>query len=62
MLMSIFKAFKKLNNFFINFCLYIKMTNNYYQKHKIRLRKESRKKYQNFSEKGKNKNQKKARE
>ena len=29
------------------------MTNNYYQKHKVRLRKEACKKYQNFSEKEK---------
>ena len=34
------------------------MTNNYYQKHKERLRKETRKKYQNLSEEEKNKRKK----
>ena len=34
------------------------MTNEYYQKHKKRLRKEARKKYQNLSEEIKNKGQK----
>ena len=34
------------------------MTNNYYQKHKERLRKKARKKYQNLSEEEKDKRQK----
>ena len=38
------------------------MTNNNYQKHKERLRKEAREKYQNLSEEKKNKRQKKAQE
>ena len=37
------------------FSLYIKMTNNYYQQHKEKLRKESREKYQNFTEEEKEK-------
>ena len=44
------------------FFLYIKMVNNYYQKHEERLRKEAREKYQNFSEKENGKRQKKTRE
>ena len=38
------------------------MTNNYHLKHKKRLRKEAREKYQNLSEEEKDKRQKKARE
>ena len=37
------------------------MTTNYYQKHKEKLRKEARKRYQNLSEEEKDKRQKKAR-
>ena len=37
------------------FFLYIKMTNNYYQQHKEKLRKESREKYQNITEEEKEK-------
>ena len=51
-----------MKNIFINFFLYIKITNNYYQKHKERLRKEAREKYQNLSEEEKGKRQKEARE
>ena len=42
------KLIKKI--LFINFFLYIKIANNYYQKHKEKLQKESRKRYQNLSE------------
>ena len=43
--------------------LYIKMTNNYHKKHKENLRQESPERYQNISEKGKDKKmQKKAQE
>ena len=42
--------------FFINFFLYIKMVNKYYQKHKEKLQKESRERYQNLSEEEKEKN------
>ena len=38
------------------------MANNYYQKHKEKLRKEDREKYQNFSEEEKSERRKKARE
>ena len=38
------------------------MTNNDYQKHKERLRKEAREKYQNLSEEEKDKRQKRTRE
>ena len=41
--------------FFINFFLYIKMTNNYYQKHKERLRKEARERYESLTEEEKEK-------
>ena len=51
-----------MKNIFINFFLYIKITNNYYQKHKERLRKEAREKYQNLSEEEKGKRQKEAQE
>ena len=37
------------------FFLFIKVTNNYYQKHKERLVKKAREKYQNYSEKEKGK-------
>ena len=36
------------------------MTNNYYQKHKERLRKKARKRYQNLFQEEKDKGQKKA--
>ena len=42
------KLIKKI--LFINFFLYIKIANNYYLKHKEKLQKESRKRYQNLSE------------
>ena len=42
------------------FFLYIKTTNKYYQKHKAKLQKEAREKYQNLSEKEKDKRRKKA--
>ena len=42
------------------FFVYIKMVNMYYQTHKERLRKETRERYQNFSEEEKDKRQKKA--
>ena len=38
------------------------MVNNYYQKHKERLRKEARERYQNLSEEEKDKRRKKTRE
>ena len=38
------------------------MTNNYYQKHKEKLRKEAHERYQNLSEEEKDKRQKKAQE
>ena len=38
------------------------MTNNHYQKHKEKLRKEAHERYQNLSEEEKDKRQKKARE
>ena len=41
--------------FFIIFFLYVKMVNNYYQKHKERLRKEARERCQNLSEEEKKK-------
>ena len=46
--------------FFCIFFLYIKMTNDYYQKNKERLRKEARKRYQNLSQEENEKNMKKA--
>ena len=46
----------------MNFVLYIKMVKKYYQKHKRRLRKDARKRYQNFSEEEKDKRQKNARD
>ena len=51
-----------MKNIFINFFLYIKITNNYYQKHKERLRKEAREKYQNLSEEENGKSQKETQE
>ena len=43
----IFKAYKKTTeNIFINSFLYIKMANNYYRKHRERIGKEAREKYQ----------------
>ena len=52
----IFKAYKKTDKiFFKMFFLYIKMSNNYYQKSKERLPKKARERYQNLSEKEKSK-------
>ena len=48
--------------FLIIFFLYIKMTNNYYQRHKERLRQEAHKRYQNLPEEKKDKRRKKASE
>ena len=51
---------KKIKKYFlIIFFAYIKMVNKYYQKHKERLRKEARERYQNLSEEEKDKRQKK---
>ena len=44
------------------FFLHIKMADNYYQKHKERLRKKARERYQNLLEEEKDKRWKKARE
>ena len=41
--------------YFYKFFLYIKIRNNYYQKHKEKLRKESQERYQNLSEEEKDK-------
>ena len=49
---------KKIKKDLIFFFLYIKMTNNYYQKHKEQLRKEARERYQNLSKEEKDKKQK----
>ena len=56
----IFKAYKKMltKYFLINFFLYIEMVSKYYQKHKERLRKETRERNQNLSEEEKDKKQK----
>ena len=57
----IFKAYKKyLQNTFYIFFLYIKMTNNYYQKHKEDLWKEAREIHQKLSEEKKIKKRKEA--
>ena len=51
---------KAYNKIFLNFfSLYIKITTNYYQKRKEKLRKEARERYQNLSEEEKEKKQKK---
>ena len=51
MVKLIFKAYKKTDKtFFYIFFLYIKMTNNYYQKHKEKLSKKTRERHQNLSE------------
>ena len=57
----IFKAYKKMltKYFLISLFLYIEMVNKYYQKHKERLRKETRERYQNLSEDEQDKKQKK---
>ena len=39
----------------MGFFLYIKMVNNYYQKHKEKLSKQARERHQNFSEEEKTK-------
>ena len=55
----ILKVYKKLIKYLQFFFLYIKMTNNYYQKQKERLQKEALEKYQNLFEEKKDKRQKK---
>ena len=58
-----FKAYKKTVKIFSHiFFLYIKMLNNYYQKHKEKLRKEACERYKNLSEKEKDKKSQYARE
>ena len=52
---------KKRNVFIISF-LYIKMTNNYYEKNKEKLRKKAPERYQSLSEEEKDKRQKKDQE
>ena len=47
------------NKLFINFFVYIQVVNNYYQKHKEKLWKEARERYQNRSEEEKDKRRKK---
>ena len=42
----------------IIFFLFVKIANNYYQKHKEKLQKEAGKTYQNLSEEGKEKDEK----
>ena len=56
------KVIKHVKYFFLLFFLYIKISNNYYQKHKERLQKETHGKYQNLCEEEKNKSWKKTRE
>ena len=59
----IFKAYKKTNEDIFNiFFLYTKIKNNYYSKHKERLRKEVCKRNENLSEEKKEKRRKKAQE
>ena len=53
-----FTAFK--NMFIIFFCIYKKKLINYYQKPKERLRKEARLRYQNLSEREKEKDEKRS--
>ena len=56
MIKLIFKAYKKTDKiFFKMFFLYIKISNNYYQKSKERLPKKARERYQNLSEEEKSK-------
>ena len=53
-----FKAYKRTNKiFFIKFFLYIKITNNYYQKHKEKPQKEAGDRYQSLSEEEKTKSE-----
>ena len=54
----IFKGYIKLIKYVFKFFLYIKMLNNYYQKHKENLQKEACERYQNLSLKEKDKRQK----
>ena len=55
--------FKAYTKYFLQiFFLYIKMTTNYYQKHKEKLRKEARERCQNLSEEEKDKKRKQIRE
>ena len=54
-------AHTKKNVFIISF-LYIKMTNNYYEKNKEKLRKKAPERYQSLSEEEKDKRQKKDQE
>ena len=56
MIKLLFKIYKKTDkSIFIIFFLYIKMTNNYYQKNKEKLQKEARDGYQILSEEEKDK-------
>ena len=56
MVKLIFKAYNKTEKIFVyNFFLYVKMKNNYYQKHKEKLPKEARVRYQNLSDEKKRK-------
>ena len=55
------KYYQKTNQFFLYFFLYLKMTKNYYQKHKVRLQKEVRKRYQTLSEEEKKNGEKRSR-
>ena len=52
------KCIKNQWNIFYDFFLYIKITNNYYQKHKENLQEETHKRYQNISAEEKEKNEK----
>ena len=52
---AIIKYQQKVLNCFIFFFLHVKMANKYYQKHKEKLQKEARERYQNISEKEKEK-------
>ena len=63
MIKLLFKKYKKADqNVFLNFFLYIKMTNKYYQKKKEKLQKEARQRQQNLSDEEKNKRCQYARE
>ena len=55
---------KLIKRYFYNLhiYIYIKLVNKYYQKHKGRLQKEARERYQNLSEEEIDKSRKKARE
>ena len=63
MIRLIYKAYKKTDEIFLyNFFYISKMTNDYYQKNKEKLRKEARERYQNLSEGEKDKKRQYARE